>query len=232
MASMLKFTDRELRAVWAALSRGRPVDLRNRAMFSTGCACRWRISEMLFLRWRDVWDEEAGTVRDRIHIEARYTKTKRASDFYPSPGVKAALAEWHAAAKRIGRGRPCDWLFPNLGRGVGRELGGGAMSRQAAWEMVKRTCRAAGIGTERRGTHSFRKTALGNFYLERVERLRNGENVDPLRDTQQFSGHKSLVSLEHYLPEIHGDKVVEGCRVAGAVIDGLMGAGSGPEGET
>lgn len=231
MASMRKFTDGELRAVWTVLSRGRPVDLRNQAMFALGCACRWRISEMLSLRWQGVMEKDEEAVRDRIHIEARLTKTKRSSDFYPTPGVKAALLEWHGAATRIGRGRPGDWVFPNLGRGNGRGLGVGAMSRQAAWAMVKRVCRAAGIGTERRGTHSFKKTAVGNFYLERLERLRAGESVDPLRDTQRFSGHRHLASLEHYLPEIHGDKVAEGCKVAGTVVDGLMGVKSGPEGE-
>lgn len=229
MASMVKFTDEELRAVWAVLSRGRPVDLRNKSMFSMGIVCRWRISEMLFLRWQGTMERGEEAVRNIIHIEARYTKTKQASDFYPTPGVKAALLEWHAAAKRLGLGRPGDWVFPNLGRG--RDLGG-AMSRQAAWAMVKRVCKAAGIGTERRGTHSFKKTAVGNFYLERLARLQAGEHVDPLRDTQQFSGHKYLSSLEHYLPEIQGDKVAEGCKVAGAVIDRLMGVGSGPEGET
>ena len=229
MAACIGFTAGELAKVWTALSVGRPVDLRNRAMFALGCACRWRISEIRSLRWQSVLEKDAETVRDRIHIEARYTKTKRASDFYPSPGVKAALLEWHAAAKRIGRGRPGDWVFPNLGRDLG---GIQAMSRQAAWAMVKRVCRAAGIGTERRGTHSFKKTAVGNFYMDRMARLRAGENIDPLRETQKFSGHLRLSSLEHYLPEIQGDKVVEGCKVAGAVVDGLMGTGRGSEGET
>ena len=66
--------------------------------------------------------------------------------------------------------------------------------------MVKRRCAAAGLRLRGKGTHSMKKTSINRAYDSRLAAVARGEQgVDPLRDTQAFSGHKSLDAMLCYL---------------------------------
>ena len=191
MVACVAFEDWELAALRETFSKDRWVDKRDRALLALGVSCPARVSEMLVLSEAAVLDE-SGELAESWHCAAKDNKTRTATDYPISPAAHLALLEW-LACRRVSGWRKCDPLFPS-------RSGGKAMSRKAAWQMVKRRCAAAGLKTVGKGTHSMKHTAISNAYDGFVERQGKGEvGVDPLRDTQAFSGHKKLESLLHYL---------------------------------
>ena len=95
--------------------------------------------------------------------------------------------------------------------------------------MVKRRCRAAGVKVAGKGTHSMKHTAVSNAYDSLVARAAAGEKgVDPLRDTQAFSRHKTLPALLHYLRRGRTEAArAEGYAAAERSAGLLLGDGNG-----
>lgn len=116
--------------------------LRDYALFSLGINSGLRISDLLKLRVSDVADGKA--IRDRITI--RETKTNKAKDFPLGKTVKKALQEYLFSASAS----PDAVLFPS-------RKGGGALTRQQAYNIINDAARAVGI-KDNIGTHTLRKT--------------------------------------------------------------------------
>jgi integrase len=188
------FEDEDLRELEKTFRRGTWEDLRDRALIALGAICPSRVSEMLALSGSDVADA-GGRVAGSWHCAARNNKTRTATDYEITPVARAALEAWLPVRARTGY-RPCDPLFPARGRAR-------AMSRWAAWAMVKRRVARSDINEKRKPflrTHSLKHTAISNAYDGFMARRAAGdETVDPIRDTQAFSGHRTLPALLHYL---------------------------------
>lgn len=191
MTAAVAFEKEELEALARTFRKGRWVDARDRALLALGCSCPARVSEMLALRESGVADPQ-GRVAGVWHCAAKDNKTRTATDYEITPTAREALEAWLPMRRRLGY-RRCDPLFPALGRT-------GAMSRWSAWGMIKRRCAEAGVELRGHSCHSMKKTAIGNAYDSLLERLAAGEKgIDPLRDAQAFSGHKSLSQMIVYL---------------------------------
>ena len=191
MSQMMPFTRDELRAIGATFSRGTSEDARDRALFALGVCSRWRISEILSLRRRDLLTQD-GKVRRHIAMPARNTKTRRASRLDIGEHLAAILGAWLSECEGWGCWRRDDPAFPKVGARV-------PFGRQGAWRMVKRRCAAAGVAKERHGTHSFKKTALAVVYEYWLQ-----HGGDALRETQEWSGHASQMQVQAYLRDLPG----------------------------
>ncbi len=215
MVAAIAFEEGELVALAGTFRRGRWVDLRDRALLALGVTCPARVSEMLVLRESGGTDE-LGRVAGVWHCRARENKARVAADYEITATAREALAAWLPVRRRSGyrRGDP---LFPSLGR---RE----ALTRQGAWEMVKRRCKAAGLSLRGHSTHSMKKSAVQAAYDSFLARHAAGEaGVDPLLYTQRFSGHKSLSSLEHYLRPVSAAAKRDAATAAGRKARALLG---------
>ncbi len=202
-------------ALAGTFRRGRWVDLRDRALLALGVTCPARVSEMLVLREDGVTDGD-GRIAEMWHCAAKDNKTRTATDYVITATAREALEAWLPARRRSGYRRK-DPLFPS--RGSGR-----ALTRQGAWAMVKRRCKAAGIPLRGHSTHSMKKSAVQAAYDSFLARHAAGEaGVDPLLYTQRFSGHKSLSSLEHYLRPVSAAAKRDAATAAGRKARALLG---------
>lgn len=191
MSQMMPFTKEELRKVGGTFAGRSDIDLRDRAIWALGVCSRWRISEMLRLRRRDLLTQD-GAVRRHIEMPSKFTKTRRASRLDIGDHLAGILRDWLAACERWGCWRRDDPAFPKVGARV-------AFDRKGAWRMVKRRCARAGVTTERHGTHSFKKTAVAVVYEHWLK-----EGADALRETQNWSGHASQMQVQAYLRDLPG----------------------------
>jgi integrase len=217
MGACVAFEDWELEALERTFAAGTWVDLRDRSLLTHGCSWPARVSEMLVLTEAVVTDEK-GRVAGMWHCTAAHNKTGTPTDYEITPAAREALEAWLPVRRRAGYRRN-DPLFPAVGRA-------GAMTRQAAWKMVKRRCAAAGLELRGKGTHSMKCTSISNVHESFTERAARGEKgVDPLRDTQAYSGHKSINSLLHYLRPRRKEARAEGFTAADKRAAALMGKG-------
>jgi integrase len=145
--------------------------LRNRAFFLLGVRSGFRLSELLSLRIRDVWQH--GGMVDAITVQRRAMKGKQRSRTVPlHREAKAALAEWLI---ELGTKDPAAKVFD--------------LSSVGAWKFLK----AAFDANQLQGhvsTHSMRKTFAAKVY-ERLDRN--------LAETAEALGHASVQSTISYL---------------------------------
>lgn len=144
----------EVRRVIKELRRGR-YGARNMALVRFGLGSGARVSEALSLRWRDVMEE--GIIYDVIQIQKRHTKGKRRSrDMDVSPKLKKVLKKWLAVyTAQFGAPSKLDFVFRSqVDDHEGRSK---PITRQHAWDVLKKACRRAGV-VGQTGTHSLRKT--------------------------------------------------------------------------
>lgn len=207
---MVQFSREELRKIGGTFAAGTSLDKRDRALFALGVCSRWRISEILSLRRRDLLDQD-GHVRRHIAVAAKRTKTRVASSLDLDDHVAGILGVWLAECERWGCWRRDDPAFPKVGARL-------EFDRVAAWRMVRRRCRMAGIPQDRHGTHSFKKTAVGMVFEHWAKEL--GEENAWLR-TQQWSGHRELRQLQAYLKELPRGDYKKSEAVAARNAEGL-----------
>lgn len=117
-------------------------NLRDWLLFVLGINSGLRISDLLSLTVEDVRGKERITLREQ--------KTGKMKDFPLSDTCKKAICEYIKLAGVAG-----GVLFPSRKKGGSR--GGGAISRQQAYEAINGAARAVGI-TGKIGTHTLRKT--------------------------------------------------------------------------
>lgn len=184
MTGCRPFTDAEIVLVSGSFA-GRHA-ARDRALFVLGVKTGFRISELLSLRVRDIWQD--GEVARYVTVERRNVKGKAVGRTLPlHETARQAIEAWMCAAKSL---RNHDYLFRS-GKGANS-----AISRQQAHKVIIDACKANGL-SGKVATHSMRKTfatkvhkALGNDVFK----------------TQRALGHRSIQSTLSYL-EIDQDEI-------------------------
>ncbi len=78
---------------------------RNYLLISIGLNTALRISDILLLRWEDVYNRQTGNYRTHIHLVEQ--KTKKASKIYVNHSIREAL-EWYWSENDIQNN---SWLF-------------------------------------------------------------------------------------------------------------------------
>ena len=204
------------RGLWAA---------RDRAFILLGCATGFRCSELLSLRRMDVLDG-GGRVRPVLTVARKHMKKKVQARSVPlTETTRAMLQGWLADQERAGYLLKIDPLFPKRG-GAPIEAGGRivaveAMTRQAAWGMIRRHARTAGVSEANTGTHSMRKSFAASVYGNWLERLAKGERVDVLRQTQDALGHKNIQSTIAYLASVTVEDRAASFHAASRALEGI-----------
>jgi integrase len=151
--------------------------LRDRALIILGVRSGLRISELLALKVSQVWDGER--VVTRFYITRDATKGKHAgASIIMHPDAADALTIWIESAALIDG--PNGYLFPS-------QRQGGRLGRKAAWKVLHRAFKAAGV-TGMAGTHCMRKTfannvhkALGGDLFRTAKAMRHSSPMTTLR---------------------------------------------------
>lgn len=117
---------------------------RNYLLIVTGLNTALRISDILALRWGDIYDVKKK--RARGHIRLRERKTGKAQEIAINKSLRDAI-------KAVLAGRP----LPDSGDYIFRGYGTGPMHRTTAYRIIKRAADAVGL-TGTISCHSLRKT--------------------------------------------------------------------------
>ena len=179
------FTDSEFSLLSAHFSAAGQT--RNVLLLKLGCGTGYRISEILALRVRDVWNGHE--VGHQVTIARRNLKGGRGAHSRSVRGRRVPLAEPVREAIRehlgkIGTDNPDRALFSTT------QAQGEPMDRSAVFRVLTEACRRCGIDTTRISTHSLRKTFVGRIY--------KASNHD-LIATQRIVGHTSPATTARYL---------------------------------
>ena len=121
--------------------------------------------------------------------------------------------------ERLGWADPDRYIFVNLS--TGKKLG-----RTAAWRMVRRSARRAGILTARVGVHSLRKSFAAENYDHLLSEAASGKKVDVLRTMQRLLGHKELESTIRYLNSLDDSNLIHTVNAAAGRFGDAIGRAS------
>lgn len=155
---------------------------RDRALFLLGVKSGFRISELLSLRVRDVW--QAGRLVERVTVARRHMKKKlEGRTVLLHPEAREALAVWLDELAQQCPLDPDTCVFQSR-KGENRPI-----TRVQAYRLLHDACDASAM-TGKLGTHSMRKTFATNIY----DRL----DHDLVR-TQRALGHRNVNSTVQYL---------------------------------
>lgn len=165
-----------MRSFWGEHAR------RDKALFLLGVKSGFRISELLSLQVRDIW--QAGRIVERVTVERRHMKKKtEGRTVLLHPEARTALQDWLDELRRDGEIAPESFVFQSR-KGENRPI-----SRVQAYRILQEaydSCEMAG----KLGTHSMRKTFANKVY----DRL-GGDLVK----TQKALGHRNVNSTVQYL---------------------------------
>lgn len=173
-----------LEVVSMAEAFSRRKSLRDICLFVLGVSCGLRISELLALRVRDVW--QGGKAVEFLTI--KQTKTGNTRTLELCDDDKAVIASQVKALRRAGYYAGGTMLFRS------REGRNSAISRERAWQIIHDTARALGLDGKI-GTHTMRKTFANNTYEAILEM--GGE--DALLNTAEAGGWVSVDGCRRYL---------------------------------
>ena len=129
--------------------KGKDKTGRNAMIFHLGINSAYRISDLLSLKYDDVFHED---YRFREYIRTTELKTKKYKQFKPPEHVRNALKSY-AKKNRI---KPGEWLFPS------RRNRNAYLDRTNAWRFLSAAAEILGI--KNFGTHSLRKTFGYHYY--------------------------------------------------------------------
>ncbi len=119
---------------------------RNRALIVLGLHTALRISDILALRWGDVYDFDSGSYRSHVYL--REKKTKKSNVVALHPRAAAALEELRRGREGCGAG---DFVF------TGAKSGDAPLSRSQAYRIVRRAAKNA-LNDDHVSCHTLRKT--------------------------------------------------------------------------
>lgn len=155
----------------------KPV-FRNYALIILGLNTAFRISDLLHLEWKDVFNEEKNCFRDHICITEH--KTGKTRSVAVNDNVRGVL---HTLRLQNGQEETCRYLFPN-GRKKLMPL-----SRSQAFRIIKEAAVYAGMN-EHISCHSLRKTFGYHAWKQGVQPalLMELYNHTSYRVTKQYLG--------------------------------------------
>lgn len=187
MAGCRPFTPDEVKATLRAFS-GRHAP-RNRCLFVLGILTGFRIREALSLRVRDVVSHNR--VRRVIEVARRNMKGKNRGRavYLPEEAQRAVLEQI----------RFLQWP----GRDVFLFRAQGPKNRPISYSQARRlllaAISAAGVPEDKVCTHSMRKTFANDLYDLMLDRVANGEPVDPFTEVSLALDHGDPKSTRNYL---------------------------------
>lgn len=153
-------------------------NMRNYVLLELGLNTALRISDLLSLRWEDVYDFSKGDVRR--HVRLLEQKTKKKSSIYMNECVRQALLAYKSGLEGNGEFLPERYLFP----GTKEE----PISRVQAWRIIRKaaeSCHISGVISP----HSMRKTFGYHAWKQ---------GVSPALLTDVFN-HSSFAITKRYL---------------------------------
>jgi integrase len=133
--------------------KGKDSTGRNAMIFHLGINSAYRISDLLNLKYEDVFSDN---YRFREYIRTTEQKTMKYKQFKPPEQVRNNL-KTYAQKNKI---KPGDWLFPSF-RNRSTHL-----DRTNAWRFLSNAAQILGI--KHFGTHSMRKT-FGYHYYQKTK---------------------------------------------------------------
>lgn len=152
--------------------------LRDRLLVILGIYAGFRVSEILSLRVKDVFQN--GQIPNHVSVQRCNMKGKREGrSVVLHKAVKDAILQYILGSVAVTPDSP---LFLN-------QLRTKAISRQQAWNIVKDAFAACGL-TGKLGTHSLRKTMARNVYEK---------SGHCLLKTKKALGHTDIRTTEKYL---------------------------------
>jgi integrase len=164
----------------------RPFATRDRALFIMGVNTGYRVSELLSLRVKDVY--QYGKIIDLVTVARQSMKGKHESRTMPiNNRVKDALRPWIKQRERGGKLGPDTPLFLSKKNGAGGELK--AISRVQAWRVLNISFEACEL-PGKVATHSMRKSFADRAYD------RFGGDIAKIA---KLLGHKNVNSTINYL---------------------------------
>lgn len=159
-----------------------PFKNRDRLMISLGCHTGLRISELLWVKWADLWP--IGRKEPELWIPGEVTKGKgRGRLIRISPRLEGSVTAWRDDFEKAWPGEDLRHVFVTRCRTV--------MTARMAQKVIVRVAKAAGVPPPY-GTHMLRKT-----YAARMYKALDGD-LHMLRDAL---GHASITSTVLYLEQ-------------------------------
>ncbi len=146
-------------------------DFRDLLMFTMGINAGLRISDILKLRWSDLLYKNDKIKEEVVLKEKKTGKTKK---FPLNDAVIESIKKYMERIKVEQDG----YVFPSRKKSMGIK----PISRIAAWQMINKYCKSAGI-KENVGTHTLRKTFGYHQY-------KNGTDIAMLQKMLNHSSPK------------------------------------------
>ncbi|MBQ3059534.1 MAG: tyrosine-type recombinase/integrase [Desulfovibrio sp.] len=168
--------------------------LRNQCMHLLCLTTGLRIHEALALRIRDV--VKNGQVVRVLQVQRRYMKqAARGRNIALPLQTRESIMRQVQWLHEHGLYGPDQWLFKS-------QYGDKAISRREAWGIFHRTAHKAGLPKDlgTLGTHSWRKTFATQIFYAAVNRLREGESVDPMLEVTRALNHADPKNTAKYIP--------------------------------
>lgn len=182
------------------LNRG---ELRNYALFVTGINVGLRISDLLSLRFKDIFNED-GSVKDHILIKEKKTrKTNKHRAIGLSKRAEEAIIAYRNSLSNYD---PELYIFRNESRAFKYTGKNEPMTRQGLYTVLDRTWKDLGL-TTRHGTHLLRKTFAYQVLTgtndpfersRRLEMLMRMFNHSSIRVTLAYAGISREEEMDLY----------------------------------
>ena len=154
---------------------------RNRSLFLLGISCGARISELLQLTIKDVWQNNKPV--NELHFKRNIVKGKENARRVPlsKDGTQAItdIIQWHR--DHYGRIHKDRHLFPS-------QKTDRAMDRRSAHEILKTAFEKAGLNGKL-ATHSMRKSYAQRLY----------NHTNDIFAVKEMLGHKSVATTQAYI---------------------------------
>jgi integrase len=147
-------------------------DFRDLLIFTLGINAGLRISDILKLKWRDIVYQN-GKIREEVLVKEK--KTGKTKKFPLNDAVVESVKFYMEKVEKVDSE---EWIFQSRKRNGGSR----PISRIAAWQMINKYCKSAGI-KENVGTHTLRKTFGYHQY-------KNGTDIAMLQKMLNHSSPK------------------------------------------
>lgn len=121
-------------------------DIRNYALVVFGLNSALRISDILAIKWKDIFDFDTNTLKEHLHLNE--SKTKKVQVVKLNDNLRQAVSLLYDASPYK---EPDEYIF------YGRYGGEDHLSRSQAYRIINKASKNLGIG-EHISCHSLRKT--------------------------------------------------------------------------
>ena len=155
---------------------------RNKLYFCIGIFSGFRVSDMLQLRWSDIFEDDGKTYRERVGIKEK--KTGKIKDLITTKASRKYIDEY---VKRWNPNTASDeYVFQNYN--------GEAINRQTVDNFIKSATKAIGLKGSY-STHTVRKTYAYQYFMF----LRDEGEAFALSKVQFMLGHENPSTTLRYL---------------------------------